>query len=200
MEAINVRYAIGRTIRQRRKQLGLTLAQFGEQMERFTGNASWAKRPDLAHQAELGTRAFTAVELVAIAHVLRMRTWTLLQIDPGEAELVDLGGELIPVKDLQPFGDLPDPDSAANQVHEVATFLKQMSARADSAEARLDAALAKVDELGEAYRAAHAEMVTAREAVSMFAEVVSDADWLIHKLDRDVARFAHGSTTTRLAD
>lgn len=184
--------AIGHNIRTHREQRGMSLATLGERVARLTGNQSWNNR-GLGSAAERGDRDFKVTELVAIAHALGVRSWTLLLVDPLVADEVDLGGGTVTVDELQPLGDIPNPDSAANQLAEVRTLHGQTTAGANELADQVEALKEQTMDLYGAIG----------EANSKYLKVLDDietADGMLHSVYRDVARFARGSTTTRSSD
>jgi len=92
---------IGDRMLARRTELGLTQEQVGARMGRLLGR-EWTRQAVSA--AEKGRRAFTAVELVAIANVLG-ETLSALLTPPSDVKAIELGelteeGGLIMTQDL----------------------------------------------------------------------------------------------------
>ena len=75
---------VGRQIRERRDELGMTAADFGRELGAWLGKP-WSR--STVSVAENGNRAFTAAELVAIAHVLRTSPTHLLTPPAGIGEI-----------------------------------------------------------------------------------------------------------------
>lgn len=187
-----MRQIIGQNIRERRKAKGLELQELGMRVGELVGNKRWASKV-VASQAERGERAFTAEELAAIAHVLGVRMWTLFLIDPSRDARVNLGGQEVEARLLQPLGDIPDPDSVANRIVELRELQSQFTEQAEAANAKVEAAQEQLVKAMGALGEAHADTET-------HAEAANDVDWMMHQLYRDVAQSARGSSTRKIED
>ncbi len=130
---------VGQRIRARREELGLTQEEFGRKLYPFLSKP-WSR--STVSVAEGGGRAFTAGELLAIAHVLNVRVPRLLTppIEVGRIEFP--GGVELPSRMTTEMG-LADAQLAAmwEDLARVRGGLDQASDAAKSLEQRLTAAL-----------------------------------------------------------
>lgn len=85
---------VGQRIRERREELGMSQTDLGQRLAEYLGR-QWTRQAVSA--AEQGKRAFTAAELVAIAHVLDTRPARLVT-PPIELKEVELPGGPVRVR------------------------------------------------------------------------------------------------------
>jgi len=85
---VRVEEVVGRRVRARREELGMTQKEFGRRVGQLLGKA-WSR--STVSVAENGSRAWAAADLVAVAMVLQVTVGDLL-IPPIEEAAVDLGG------------------------------------------------------------------------------------------------------------
>ncbi len=90
---MRVEQYVGQRIRDRRDELGLTQDEFGRRLGRWLGKP-WSR--STVSVAENGKRAFTAAELVAIAHVLDTGPAYLLAPPAGIGEIRMPSGATFP--------------------------------------------------------------------------------------------------------
>ena len=88
---------VGQRMRARRDELDMTQDEFGSQLGRWLGKP-WSR--STVSVAENGKRAFTAAELVAIAHVLKTVPAYLLTPPPGIGEIKMPSGATFPKDNL----------------------------------------------------------------------------------------------------
>jgi transcriptional regulator with XRE-family HTH domain len=92
---------IGQRIRDRREELAMTQEDLGLRVGNLLGRA-WSRQTVSA--AEKGRRAFTAAELLAIAHVLETRAPRLLTPPLELAEIELPGGAKLSTRTIADFG------------------------------------------------------------------------------------------------
>lgn len=94
--AVRIEHYIGRGISEARTQRGITQAELGERLERYTGKA-WSRQA--VSSAELGNRAFTAADLLALSLALETPVTLLMApmtVAPGNNSLDLPTGEQLP--------------------------------------------------------------------------------------------------------
>jgi 8-oxo-dGTP diphosphatase len=92
MPRLRVEQYVGQRIRVRRDELDMTQEEFGREVGRWLGKA-WSR--STVSVAENGKRAFTAAELVAIAHVLQTSPTYLLAPPAGISEITMPSGATV---------------------------------------------------------------------------------------------------------
>ena len=78
---VRIGEVIGERVRARREELGWTQAKLGSDVGSHLGQGAWSRQ--VISSTEQGKRAFTAAELVTLAHVLDISITYLLTPPPG---------------------------------------------------------------------------------------------------------------------
>ena len=94
---MRVEEIVGRRVRDRRTELQMTQQDLGQKLAPYLGKA-WSR--STVSVAESGGRAFTAAELVAVAHILNTSAGRLLTPIAGVSAIEFPGGEEIPASAL----------------------------------------------------------------------------------------------------
>jgi len=133
---MQVETAIGEQIARLRETRQMSLTQLGQAMGRYLGKP-WSRQA--VHQAERGRRAFTAVELAAIALALDTSIPALFLADSGQ---IELPGQAVSAEDYRAILLYAGDDTPLDGVEELIVALH------DIAEVLSRPALARLAKIG----------------------------------------------------
>lgn len=113
---MRVEELVGRRVREIREDLGMSQGQLGEEIGKLLSKP-WSRQT--VSMAELGRRAFTAAELIALAHVLGVHVGQMFTppVDLPHAELELSSGVTLDSQELmQALSEDKDDEEARRQL------------------------------------------------------------------------------------